>query len=168
MENTFAREPLNGLDFCVGGLEDGNETAVDEIAIHADGARAAFALAASLLGAGQVQVFPEHVEQALHGRSGDGEIYAVDVQLDGCGRAHTVAGSSTFGVMLNFANRSSGSRGMELKLTPMASRIALRIAGAGPSWGNSPIPLAPKPPCSKGSSSQKTWIGGTSSAVGMM
>ena len=34
---------------------------------------------------------------------------------------------------------------------PMASRMALRIAGAGPSWGNSPMPLAPKPPCSKGS-----------------
>ena len=40
---------------------------------------------------------------------------------------------------------------MELKLTPMASRIALRIAGAGPSCGSSPMPLAPKPPCLKGS-----------------
>ena len=30
---------------------------------------------------------------------------------------------------------------MELKLTPVASLIAFRIAGAGPSWGNSPMPF---------------------------
>ena len=41
------------------------------------------------------------------------------------------------------ANRSSGSSGIEWKLTPVASLIAFRIAGAGPSCGNSPMPLAP-------------------------
>ena len=55
---------------------------------------------------------------------------------------------------------------MELKLTPVASLIALTIAGAGPSCGNSPMPFAPNPPCWKGISSKKTWMGGTSSAVG--
>ena len=45
---------------------------------------------------------------------------------------------------LSLANRSSGSSGMELKLTPVASRMALRMAGAGPSCGNSPMPFGAK------------------------
>ena len=41
---------------------------------------------------------------------------------------------------------SSGINGIFLKLSPVAFSIAFRIAGAGPSIGNSPMPFAPAGP----------------------
>ena len=41
---------------------------------------------------------------------------------------------------------ASGISGIRLKFSPVAFSIALRIAGAGPSIGNSPIPFAPDGP----------------------
>jgi hypothetical protein len=41
---------------------------------------------------------------------------------------------------------SSGSRGISVKAMPVACSMALRIAGAGPSMGSSPMPLAPPGP----------------------
>src|SRR5262245_51334991 len=63
---------------------------------------------------------------------------------------------------------SSGSNGIEFKETPNASSTAFTMAGAGPSIGSSPIPLAPYAPCMFPSSSKNTRIGGKSTEVGMM
>src|SRR5688572_3021616 len=62
----------------------------------------------------------------------------------------------------------SGINGTSLKLTPVAFSIALSIAGAGPSIGNSPIPFAPPGPYAYGFSVKYTRIGGMSAGVGMM
>src|SRR4051794_35201150 len=101
-----------------------------------------------------MQVFAEHVQKALHGRNVHIAFRAIDHYADR-GKAHTAAGSSAGAFTRSFANRSSGRSGIALKLTPVASRMALRIAGAGPSCGSSPMPLAPNAPCWKGISSKK-------------
>ena len=50
------RQPLDGDDLVAVDLADRDEAAVDELAVEEDGARAALALAAALLGAGQAEV----------------------------------------------------------------------------------------------------------------
>src|SRR5437764_2883113 len=45
-------------------LRRGHEATVDQLAVHDDGARAALALAAALLRAGEFKLFTQHVEQA--------------------------------------------------------------------------------------------------------
>src|ERR1700733_6412591 len=99
-----------------------------------------------------MQIIAQHVEQALHRRGIDDSALAVHIKPDRgpsfaqyCwfALAHRAAISS---FAASPAKRSSGRRGIALNATPVASRMAFRIAGAGPSWGNSPIPLAPNPP----------------------
>ena len=57
---------------------------------------------------------------------------------------------------------------MAVKLMPVAFSMALRMAGAGPSMGSSPMPLAPPGPWRLGTSSKWTWMSGRSAQVGMM
>src|SRR4051812_18580043 len=59
----------------------------------------------------------------------------------------------------------SGVAGIARRSKP-ACRSALITAGAGPSIGISPTPLAPNGPCLYGFSSIATAIGGVSSVVG--
>src|SRR5262249_53415166 len=61
----------------------------------------------------------------------------------------------------------SGVAGISRRSAP-AWRSALTIAGAGPSIGISPTPLAPNGPCLYGRSITTTSIGGVSSVVGTM
>src|SRR5947209_1174277 len=73
------------------GLRDGDEATVDQLAVHDDGARAALALAAALLRAGEFQPLPQRVEQArqrvgferhrlaVHGAA-DGDLASVSVR----------------------------------------------------------------------------------------
>ena len=63
-----ARQAFDGFDARAFSLQYGHEATVHQFAVHAHRARAAFAFAAAFLGSGQVQVFAQHVEQALHGR----------------------------------------------------------------------------------------------------
>ena len=65
-------EAFDGGDLRAFSLEDRDEAGVDEFAVHEDGAGAALAFAAAFLGAGEVEVLAEDVEEALHGRGGDG------------------------------------------------------------------------------------------------
>ena len=61
------------------GLEDGDEAGVDEFAVDEDGAGAAFAFAAAFFGAGEVEVFAEDVEEALHRWGFDGLLWPLMV-----------------------------------------------------------------------------------------
>ncbi len=54
------------------------------------------------------------------------------------------------GVWVMRSKMSSGSSGISLKAMPVACSMALRMAGAGPSMGSSPMPLAPKAPWGDG------------------
>ena len=68
MQLAVQREAFDCLNVRALGLQHRNEATVHELAIHAHGAGAALAFAASLLGPGQMQIFAQHIEQALHGR----------------------------------------------------------------------------------------------------
>ena len=70
MENAVVCEPFDGLNVCAFGLQNRNEATIDQLAIHAHRAGAALAFAAAFLGAGEVQIFAQHIEQTLHGRDG--------------------------------------------------------------------------------------------------
>src|SRR5580658_6602523 len=123
------REAFDGLDHCAFSLQHGNEATVDKLAVHAHGAGAALAFAASLLGAGQAQIFAQHVEKALHGRRIHARSFAVDGEADGCPPcAHKATGSASVSRAASVVKRSSGSSGMALKAMPVASRMALRMA----------------------------------------
>ncbi len=65
-------EAFDGGDLGAFGLQDWDEAGVDEIAVHQDCAGSAFAFAAAFFGSGEVQIFAEDVEEALHRRSFDG------------------------------------------------------------------------------------------------
>src|SRR6266851_207741 len=156
MEFLADDEAFDGGDFGALGLQDGDEAGVDQIAVDEDGAGSALAFAASLFGPGEVQVFAEDVEEPLHRWGFDGFWVAVDGELDD---AHAVASLKMGPAMSGFkdsvpasgmrvicSKMSSGSRGISLKEMLVACSMALRMAGAGPSMGSSPMPLAPPGP----------------------
>src|ERR1700677_1023433 len=171
-------EAFDGGDLRAFGLQDGDEAGVDQIAIHQDGTGAALAFAAAFFCSSEMEVFAEDVEETLHRRSFGGFFVAVDGASD---VGHTaaplkmgpaVAGSRSSvpeaGVWVMRSKMSSGRRGISVKAIPVACSIALRMAGAGPSMGSSPMPFAPNAPCREGISSKVTWMGGMSALVGMM
>ena len=143
-----ARQPLDRGHAAGIALADRDQARVDGLAVEHDGARAALALAAALLGAGQPQVLAQHVEQALHGRRADVAWLSVD------GQPHA-------------AMTRSGVAGISRTSSPRC-RMALITAGAGPSMGSSPSPLAPNGPSAYGFSSITTSIDGVSSVVGIV
>jgi hypothetical protein len=75
-------EAFDGLNAGSVGLQDGHEAAVDKLAVHAHAAGAAFAFAAAFLGAGEVKIFAEDVEETLHGRDVEGLRCVVDGEDD--------------------------------------------------------------------------------------
>src|ERR1700727_318365 len=171
-------EALNGGDLGTFGLQDGDEAGVDEVAVHKDGASSALAFSAAFFGSGEMEVFAKHIEQPLHRRCFDGSLVLVDAAVDS---RHAVASLKigpaivtsrdsvpASGTRVRPSKMSSGRRGISANETPMACSIALRMAGAGPSMGSSPMPLAPSGPWDEGTSSKVTWIGGMSTLVGMM
>ena len=171
-------EAFNGGDLGTFGLQDGDEAGVDQVAVHKDGASSALAFPAAFFGSREAEVFAENVEQPLHGRCFDGSFLLVDAAADS---RHAVAslkiGPAIFGsrdsvpasgTRVRPSKMSSGRRGISVNETPMACSIALRMAGAGPSMGSSPMPLAPSGPWDEGTSSKVTWMGGISALVAMM
>ena len=83
---------------------------------------------------------------------GEGECGACGVLLDGVAvhrEAHAASSSSAVIIV-------SGTTGTCRRRTPVACAIALTIAGAGPSIGSSPIPLAPPGPPAYGRSAKAT------------
>src|ERR1700692_1033504 len=178
MEFFVDDEAFDGGDFGAFCLQDGDEAGVDQVAVDEDGAGSALAFTAALFGSGEVQVFAEDVEEAFHRWGFDGFFVAMDGEWDG---GHAVASLKIGPAMSGFkdsvpasgmrvirSKMSSGRRGISVKEMPVACSMALRIAGAGPSMGSSPMPLAPPGPWGEGTSSKVTWMGGMSALVGMM
>ena len=72
------RQPLDRRDRRALDLAHRHQARVDHRAVDQHRARAALALAAALLGAGQAQVLAQHVEQAAHARGVQLDRRAVD------------------------------------------------------------------------------------------
>src|SRR6266705_4472893 len=173
------RPSFDGDDTRAARLHYWNETAIHQHAIQQNGTRTALAFTASFFRARQSQFVPQYVQQSLHRIREHAFCLAIDSErnlaLRTCGRRRIYAVSrdeekaSCSGAACRTAsNKSSGSSGMEQKRIPVASSTAFTIAGAGPSIGNSPIPLAPCAPCTLPSSSKNTRIGGRSTEVAIM
>src|SRR5262249_36572415 len=124
-------QPLDGDHRRSGRLAGWHEAGINHPSVEKNGARAALALAATLLGAGEREVLAKHIEEALEWRPLGAWRLPVqgerELQLD-----RSSAPRSRSGVM-----GSSSTR------VPVAWRIAAATAGAGPSIGSSPTPLAP-------------------------
>ena len=114
--NRRPRKSFDSLDVRAFRLQHGNEAAVHQFAIHAHRARAAFAFAASFLGSGQLKVFAQHVEKPLHRQARRRRAFAVYSEFE-CGHAALIQlpAPPLFVRTASFANRSSGSSGIELK-----------------------------------------------------
>src|SRR5260370_844890 len=138
-------------------LRHRDETTVHQHPVQQNGTRTAFSLAASFFRACQFQIVPKHVQQSFHVVGKNFLCFAIDGEREFTlrtrfrRRIHAVprtedgtACSSESGPRAS--NKSSGSNGIVWIRTPVASSMALMIAGAGPSMGNSPIPLAPCAP----------------------
>src|SRR5262249_5603816 len=132
----------------------GHETRVHRQPVDQDRAGAAFSFAASFFRSRELTLFAQHVEEALHRMRIDSHGPAVQRE------AHHEATRSA-------RMMRSGVAGISRTSKPACLR-ALIAAGAGPSIGISPTPLAPNGPCSYGFSRTTTSIGGKSSVVGMM
>ena len=151
------RHPFDGDDTGAARLRHRNETAIHQHAVQQNGTRTALAFTASFFRACQSQFVPQYVQQSLHRISEHVLRLAIDSERNLALRArgwrniHAVPRveekTSCLGAARRTAsNKSSGSSGMEQKRIPVASSTAFTIAGAGPSMGNSPIPLAPCAP----------------------
>ena len=78
VRNAFDRRQRRALH-----LQDRRQAAVDQLAVEEHRARAALPLAAAFLGAGQVQLLAQHVEQPRHRVGLDADGLAVDGERDG-------------------------------------------------------------------------------------
>src|SRR5258708_3289117 len=74
------RHALDGLHAPARAREPQHETGQYGQAVHQDGAGAAFAQLATVLGAGEAQVFPQHFEQCLVGGEADVARFAVQIE----------------------------------------------------------------------------------------
>src|SRR5205814_2636006 len=135
-------------------------------------------LAAALLGAREPAILTQHVEQALERVHVQLARLAVELESHGnswrrrdsprspgagCDRARVNAAA---GASRGARDSASGVAGMARTSRP-AWRMAFTTAGAGPSMGNSPRPLAPNGPPAYAFSSMTMSMGGVSSVVGM-
>src|SRR6185295_1640275 len=127
LQRMLLAQALDGRHLGAFDVRERHQAGAHGFAIHQDGAGAALALAASLLGPREPALLPQHVEQPRHRR---------DVHVDLAGvQAEAHAASLIV----------SGSAGIERTSIPRC-RMAFTTAGAGPSMGSSPRPLAPNGP----------------------
>src|SRR5262249_9186460 len=115
MQHTAARQALDRDDPAPVALTGRDQAGVHRLAVELDGAGAALALAAALLGAGQSQILAQHVEQALPRRDLNRARLAVDLECElhdvpQRGRARAI---------------TSGEIGSSSNATPSASSMAL-------------------------------------------
>jgi hypothetical protein len=82
MQFSVESQAFYGLDVGSFSLHHWNQTAVHKLAVHADGTRAALAFTASFFGSGQMQIFPQNVEEALHWWDFDHSGFAIHVELN--------------------------------------------------------------------------------------
>src|SRR6185295_17839487 len=191
-------QPLDRRHARAVGVRRRHQARVDRDAVDEDGARAALPFAASLLGPRQPAVLAQHVEQTLQRMHVEAAPCPVEHEVHPChlralafppchlrslafppchlrSLAFPPSRLPTFRSRLPALPPSSlaavitlsGVAGIS-RISNPACRSALTTAGAGPSIGISPTPLAPNGPCLYGFSSIVTASGGVSSVVGMM
>src|SRR5262249_26794073 len=145
-------ETFDGRHVFAVDLRDRRQTRIDDRAADQHRAGAALAFAAAFFGTGQAEICAQHIQQALAARL-DADLAAIQSEPN-----HRIAPSTR-----------SGESGSSATSVPMAFETAAAIAGAGPSIGSSPMPLAPPAgPCGNGFSTSTVSIIGTSVLVGMM
>src|SRR6266540_903999 len=132
-------QSLDCGDLAAFNLAHRHQATIDHFAVDQHGAGPALALATAFFRTRRAQLLAQDVEQAA--RAGSLERDGVPVQRE----AHA---ASTF----------SGVAGISSSHTPVASWIAAMMAGAGPSIGSSPIPLAPNGPREYGFSTRMVRI----------
>src|SRR5258708_40021212 len=167
---------FDGREICARCLQNRNKTAIHQLAVQQDGARTAFAFSATFLGTRQPKFPSEAIQESLHVINSNRFRLAVYCEsklafaaiLGGVGHLFPSVVLSAMPSAQTASNISSGSSGTASKRVPSASSIALTMAGAGPSIGSSPIPLAPYAPWRFPISSKNTRICGKSAEVGMM
>jgi hypothetical protein len=76
-------DTFDGFDLGAFHLHDGNEAAVDQLAIDQHGTRAALSFTATLFGARQLQLLSQHIEQSCQRVSAKRLVLAVDDALHG-------------------------------------------------------------------------------------
>src|SRR5437899_8172883 len=173
-----ACQALNCNDVGATRLKHWNEAAIYQRSVHQNGARATLALSTAFLRSRQSKLVSQHIQQAIHRVRPHGCQLSIDRESDlafcvlrrlahCCPRAEEGAISGT-ACSASASKIFSGSNGIESNAMCSASSIALTIAGAGPSIGNSPIPFAPNAPCTLLNSSKNTRMSGRSAEVGMM
>src|SRR5437899_5864296 len=146
------RQALNCNDVGATRLKHWNEAAIYQRSVHQNGARAAFALSTTFFRSRQSKLVSQHIQQALHRVGPHGCQLSIDRESDlafcvlqrlahCCPWAEKGAISGT-ARSASASKISSGSNGIESNAMCSAPSIALTIAVAGPSIGNSPIPFA--------------------------
>src|SRR5262249_30411450 len=133
------REPLDRENPGAVRLRRGHEAGIGGPSVDEHGAGAALPFPASFLGAGELALVAQHVEQALHGRNLHPMRLAVDREPEGDLAHAALAARSARKIF-------SGRTGILSMRMPMAWAIADTTAGAGTSMGSSPTPLAPNGP----------------------
>src|SRR5690242_4778214 len=122
-----------------------DEARVHGQSVEVDGAGAALALAAALLRAGQPQPIAERVQQAVGRIHVNRNLLPIQSERDG-EFVHSALRIPNSALSINSINLSAVS-GITRGSAPVAAATAFTIAGAGPSIGSSPKPLAPPAPC---------------------
>src|SRR5512142_1738196 len=124
-ERMIATQPFDGQHVGALDLRERHEAGADRLAVHEHGARATLAFAASFFRSRELALLADYVQEPRHGMR-------VDVG------DNTVQRES-------HATRRSGMAGISHTSNP-SWRMAFTTAGAGPSTGSSPRPLAPDGP----------------------
>jgi len=83
MESIAVGDSFDRRDRCAIRVHERHETAVHEAAVNHDRARAALPFAASFLGAGQVQLAAQRVQQARHRVAAQLDVVAIHATADG-------------------------------------------------------------------------------------
>src|SRR6516162_1943669 len=153
MQSGALSEALDRGDLRSAGLQYRYQAAVNEDTVYQHGTRSTLTLPASLFCSGERELVTQDIQESFHRVGTDGSLLAVNRQKNLAGLPRDghlapcgVRASPAAGAELTAVKMSSASRGIRSKRTPSASSTAFTMAGAGPSIGNSPIPLAPNAP----------------------
>src|ERR1043166_5789705 len=144
LQRVAVAEPFHGFYSSLFDPTERDDAGADRRAVDQHRARAALAFAAAFLRAGEAALLAQYVEEPAHWIGVD--LGRLSVQRE----AH--------------AEMISGVAGTSRRSSPKC-RSAFTTAGAGPSIGSSPSPLAPKGPPSYRFSSITTSYSGVSSVV---
>ena len=147
------------------GFDRGNQTTVDDRAVHQYRARAAFAFAATFFRAGQMHFLAQDVQQPRHRVSLHAAMLAVHRAFDfnfADGFSHAL----TFSVMASIS--TSGVTGISRRHNASGVLDGVHDRGRGTIHGQFADPFRAAGPKGYGCSSKNTRIGGISAAVGMM